>query len=282
MLETVSSNPTAAYTYTLLTQGTPFSISGDELLTNGSLGAAGTSYNISVESTEPSSDPQDKSITQSFTITVGSTDPVSLTLGISNSSVASGQAGATVGALQTSGTVGGQIDYSLVPGTGSTNNNLFKIVNGQLETASALTAGTYTVRVRTSSSYLVSDVVNLTGPSGPYGYQVSYDPAEFPSSSYLTAAVNAGLVSLSSESTGGWSPAVSANQEPPGSQAQLNYPGPYSSFTAANSSATLQQLVGSSGIDTAGHTAWAVVDQPGQFAVGVQVFTEETFTITVS
>jgi hypothetical protein len=105
-----------------------------------------------------------------------------------------------------------------------------------------------------------------------------------PSTAYAAAAANAGLISLSWEAETGdvWQPAVGANTETPGSQAQPNYLGSWSSFAAANSSASLSQLVGSSGVDLANNTAWAVIDGPGQYAVGVQVFTEQTFTINVT
>jgi hypothetical protein len=205
-----------------------------------------------------------------------------VSLSLSNKTAAAGQANAVVGTLSTSGTTGTAITYSLVPGAGDSDNASFQIVNGQLETVGALAAGTYQVRVRSSSNYLISDVVDLGGVSGPLAYEVSYDPTQVPSSSYLSAASAAGLVSLVSDSTGSWTPAVNSNLEVPGAQAQVNYPGPYSSYTAANPSATLAQQLGSSGLDTTAKTAWAVIDHGGEYAAGIQVFTEETFTITVS
>ncbi len=41
-------------------------------------------------------------------------------------------------------------------------------------------------------------------------------------------------------------------------------------------------MVGSSGVDLANHDAWAVVDQTGNYAVGVQVYTEQVVTVTVT
>ena len=103
---------------------------------------------------------------------------------------------------------------------------------------------------------------------------------------YQTAFINAGLVFLASQATNGsWGPAIAANAEMAGSVAtkpNFPFPGPYSSFTAQNPTATLAQLVGSWGIDTTANTAWAVVNQPGNYAVAVQVFTEQQFTINVS
>jgi hypothetical protein len=162
---------------------------------------------------------------------------------------------------------------------------LFQIdpLTGQLKTNGTLTAGQqYTVTVRSTSTFLISDVVNLTGVSGPYAYEISFDPTQLPSGSFEQVAANAGLISLMSDSNGVWLPAITVNQEAHGSNAQPNYQGSYASFTAANSSATLASLVGSSGVDQTANTAWAVIDQPGQYAVGVQVFTEQVLTITAT
>ena len=311
VLQTVSADPTATYSYTLLSGGPQFSISGDELLSNGNLGAVGTTYTIEVQSTEPSTDPQDKSVTQSFTITVGSADPVAPVLSISpatgstaisstavsiapNPSTGAVSSGTTLGSLNTLAAAGSALasqantNYSLVSEAGVSNSNsLFKIVNGNLVAAAALQAGTYSVRVRTSGTYLISDVGDLTGVSSPYALQVSYDPTQVPSSTYLTAAVNAGLVSLSAQSaTGAWSPAISANQEVAGSLAEKNVQGSYANFwnsvASGHPSATLPNVVGSSGIDTTANVAWAVVDHSGPYAVGVEVFTEQVITITVT
>ncbi len=109
-----------------------------------------------------------------------------------------------------------------------------------------------------------------------------------PSSAYRTVAADAGLITLSTDGagTGKWIPAVSANASSPGSLAQPNVLGSYDGFwtnvTTANPSATLKDVVGSSGVDLAAKTAWAVVDQPGEYAVADTVFTESVFTITVS
>lgn len=83
---------------------------------------------------------------------------------------------------------------------------------------------------------------------------------------------------------------MSSDKEIPGSLSQHNFLGPYNgtsnsfwtSVTTANPSATLTNVVGSSGINQAANTAWAVIDQPGTYAVGVQVFTVQTLTITVT
>jgi hypothetical protein len=305
VLQTVGPESSSAYTYALVsgaggTDNGSFQISGDELLTNAVFSSTGQStYSIRLQS----SDSLGNSVQQQFLITISNTDPITPSVTISGSSagtsIAANQtgAGAAVGTLATTAPAGGiegsQINYSLVSDPGSpNNNNLFQIVNGQLQTTGTLTAGTYTVRVRSTSTFLISDVVDLSGVNGPYAFQVSLDPTQLPSSSFAQLAADAGLITLSSDAAGSWNPAVSTNLEAHGSLAQPNYQGSYASFwstvTAANPSATLQNVVGSSGVDlaatqsTGSPAAWAVVDQPGNYAVGVQVYTEKVFTITVT
>ena len=115
---------------------------------------------------------------------------------------------------------------------------------------------------------------------------MTLDPTQLPTGSFAQIAADAGLITLSSDSNGNWAPAVTANAGASGSLAQPNYLGSYASFwsavTAAKPSATINDVLGSSGIDLAANAAWAVVDQPGTYAVGVQVYTEQVFTITVS
>jgi hypothetical protein len=256
---------------------------------------AGQSYSILVQSTDPQTN---SSIQQVFQISAGGTDPVTPTVALSNSTIAGSLTGsgiaAEVGALSTTGpAVGEQVNYSLVSGAGDDNNSSFQIgtvsVNGQttmeLETVGSLTPGTYSIRVRSTSTFLISSVDDLNGISGPTAFEVSLDPSKLPSG-FPQAAAAAGLITLSSDPTGGWYPAVTTNAEKPGSLAQTNYQGPYSSFwasvTAANPSATLNDVVGSSGVDLATDEAWAVVDRSGEYAVGTQVYTEQVFTITVT
>ncbi len=250
-------------------------------------GSTQTTFSIRLQSTDSAG----KSIQQQFLITVNTPDPIAATLALSNSSVGSGQAaGTAVGNLTAGGAIiGNQVTYSLVSEPGSSDNNSsFQIVGNQLQTSGPLTAGTYTVRVRSSSTFLISDVVDLTSVTGPTAFQVSYDDGLLPSGNYLIAAANAGQITLATDGngTGKWVPAVSANSETAGSLAQPNFLGPYSTFssnvTTANPSATLKDVVGSSGVDLTGRTAWAVVDQPGEYAVADTVFTEQVFTITVS
>ncbi len=293
LLETVSPNSGSSYTYSLVsgagsTDNGSFVVSGNQLLTGPSFnGSTQTTFSIRLQSTDSAG----KSIQQQFLITVDAADPIAATLALSHSSVGSGQAaGTVVGNLTAGGAIiGNQVNYSLVsePGSGD-NNSSFQIVGNQLQTSGPLSAGTYTVRVRSSSTFLLSDVVDLSSVTGPQAFQVSYDPAELPSGDYRIAAANAGLITLATDGngTGNWVPAVSANAETPGSLAQPNFLGPYSTFTgniiAANPTATMKDIVGSSGVDLTGRTAWAVIDQPGEYAVADTVFTEQVFTITVS
>jgi hypothetical protein len=287
LLQTSGAEATASYTYSLVAGGADnasFEISGDELLTNAVFSGGQSTFQIMVRST----DAQGNFIDEPFQLTLNNTDPVSPTLTLGNTTVAHGQpAGTIVGDLSTTGPVlGADVGYSLVSGTGSDNNSSFQIVNGQLVTTGPLAAGTYTVRVRSTSSYLLSDVVDLNGISGPTAYELSFDPTQLPSTMAEQVAANAGLISLMSNTGSGWNPAVTTNRVIPGSLATPNYQGSYASFwstvTSTNPSATVANVVGSSGVDQTANTAWAVIDQPGEYAVGVQVFTEQTFTITVS
>jgi len=290
LLQTVGPQSAASYTYSFVSgagssDNGSFQISGNELLTNAIFSSTGqSSYSIRVRST----DVRGNSVEQQFLITLSNTDPITPTLTLSNNSIAAGSAGAAVGAFSmaaaTGGVLGSQVDYTLVPGTGSDDNSSFQIVGNQLETSGALVSGrTYTVRVRSSSTFLISDAVQVDGTTGPNTFQVTLDPARLPGGGFAQLAADAGLITLSSDPTSGvWNPAVSENKEVHGSLAEPNYLGSYASFQSSLASATLSSLVGSSGIDLAANAAWAVVDGPGQYGVGVQVFTERAFTITVT
>ena len=307
VLQTEGPESSSAYTYALVsgagdTDNGSFQISGDELLTNAVFSSTGQStYSIHLQS----SDSQGNSVQQQFLITISNTDPITPSLSITpaisiggNPAISASQTAkgpVTAGTLATTAATGGiegsQINYSLVSGADSSGNGSFQIVGNKLESNGTLNPGTYTVRVRSTSTFLISDVVDLSGVNGPYAFQVSLDPTQLPSSSFAQLAADAGLITLSSDAAGSWNPAVSTNLEAHGSLAQPNYQGSYASFwstvTAANPSATLQNVVGSSGVDlaatqsTGSPAAWAVVDQPGDYAVGVQVYTEKVFTITV-
>ena len=198
----------------------------------------------------------------------------------------------TVGTLTAGGaTIGNTVTYSLVsePAGGTNNNSLFQIAGNQLETTGPLAAGTYTVRVRSSSTFLISDVVDLTGINGPTAYQL-----HLRSQPVAQHSIRRGRGQCRIDRAEHRRPRhrqlgpgqQAANSEGPGSLAQTNYQGSYNAFfnsvTAANSSATVKNVVGSSGVDLANNAAWAVIDQPGEYAVTDTVIAEQVFTITVS
>ena len=309
LLQTVSAQPTAAYTYSLVNSvdfpdNASFQIVGNQLVASPSAtfsSGGQPSYTILVQST----DSQGRSIDQQFVITVSNTDPVtpSVTTNSFNLSVdpTSGTvaSGTVVGSLATSAPVGGfigsTVNYTLVSGSGDTNNGSFQIVNGQLETTGALGPGSYTVLVQSTSTYLISDRVDLGNVSGAYEYE-SPRPDPVAQQQLRAFGRQRGADFPHDSRTQRMDLAVNGNQEFPGSQAQLNYLGSYTSFTAANPSATVANSVGSSGVyqATSGSNAWAVVDPSSQYvqvgpsgqyveyATGVQVFTQQIITINVS
>ncbi len=177
LLETVGPQSGSLYTYSLVSgaggaDNGSFQISGNELLTNAQFDSTVKSdYFIRLQSTDTAG----RSIQQQFLITVNAADPIATTLSLSNSTVAANQsAGTLVGDLTADGAIlGSQVTYSLVSEPGSSDNNSsFQVVDNQLQTAGPLTAGTYTVRVRSSSTFLISDVVDLSNVAGPYAFQV--------------------------------------------------------------------------------------------------------------
>ena len=277
------------FTYSLAT-GTgdtdngSFTIEGNELKTKAILIAATKStYTIRVQS----ADQDGLLVQQTLVITIGDVSPALTAIGLANDSVPQNQpAGTTVGQLSTTGPGAGKtVIYSLVPGEGSGDNGSFTIDGGALKTSGPLTAGAKTVRVRSSTFFLASDVVDLTGTGTPYVVQLNYDPAEIPIG-LEQSLVNGGSLSLGSNRLGGWSNAVASNNGADGSLAQGKYLGSWANFIASvretNPAATEADVLGSWGIDSTNHTVWAVVDYSSEFAVEVGVFTEQAFPITVT
>ncbi len=82
--------------------------------------------------------------------------PTNITLSNSGVLVSLGGAtsvGLTIGALSsTDFNLGNTFTYTLVSGTGSTNNSSFSISGGNLQTAAALPAGSYNVRIRSTDN----------------------------------------------------------------------------------------------------------------------------------
>ncbi|WDQ16168.1 cadherin domain-containing protein [Rhodopirellula sp. P2] len=152
-----STDPTSGdtFTYTFATgegddNNALFAISGNELQAAGSLDAEtqGT-LTIRVRSTDSTGE----FIEETFTITVSSVNEAPTTLTLSGTHVATGEAsGTVVGTLGTDDPdVGDTITYTLVSGTGDTDNASFTISNGELITAFAAnqsTQSSYSVRVQ--------------------------------------------------------------------------------------------------------------------------------------
>ncbi|MDB5389166.1 MAG: cya 3 [Planctomycetaceae bacterium] len=111
------------------------------------------SYQIRVRTTDQSGLTFDKA----FTVSISNMNEAPTNLALSTSSIAEGRpAGTTVGPLSaTDPDSGDTFSYALVSGIGSADNNLFAIVNGQLQTTGILdfeTKTTATIRVRTTDS----------------------------------------------------------------------------------------------------------------------------------
>ncbi|KLU01377.1 other cellular organization [Rhodopirellula islandica] len=152
-----STDPTSGdtFTYTFVTgegddNNALFAISGDELQAAGSLDAEtqGT-LTIRVRSTDSTGE----FIEETFTITVSSVNEAPTTISLSGTHVATGEpSGTTVGTLGTDDPdVGDTITYTLVSGTGDTDNASFTISNGELITAFAAdqsSQSSYSVRVQ--------------------------------------------------------------------------------------------------------------------------------------
>ena len=152
-----STDPTSGdtFTYTFVTgegddNNGMFAISGDELQANGSLDAEtqGT-LTIRVRSTDSTGEFTE----ETFTITVSSVNEAPTAITLSGTHVATGEpSGTTVGTLGTDDPDSGDtITYTLVSGTGDTDNASFTISNGELVTAFAAnqqTQSSYSVRVR--------------------------------------------------------------------------------------------------------------------------------------
>ena len=241
-----------------------------------------------------STDAAGGSVQQEFVVTVNASDPIAATLALSNNTAtANAAAGTVVGNLTAGGTtIGNTITYSLVsePDGGTNNNSSFTIVGNQLETSGALAAGTYTVRVRSSSTFLISDVVEpLRQLAGRLAYQISFDPTQLPSGAICRGRGQCRPDRAEHRRQRHGQLGPGDKRERPKAPAALPRPitkAPttafFTSVTAANSSATVKNVVGSSGVDLANNVAWAVIDQPGEYAVTDTVFAEQVFTITVS
>ena len=111
--------------------------------------STGTTYDFQVRATDAAGNNSDWSTVQSVS-TLNNTAPTDIALSASsvdeNSSV-----GTTIGALSTTDTEGGSMTYTLVSGTGSTDNASFLISGSNLQTNTSLdyeTKTSYSVRIQ--------------------------------------------------------------------------------------------------------------------------------------
>jgi len=130
-----------------------FSIAGDSLQTDSAVDFEKKNiYYIRVKSTEPGN----TSITKTFTLTVNNLNEAPTDITLSNDSIKEGEPVSSFVGTFTSADedIGDTHTYSLVTGTGSTDNSLFAINSNSLVTAATFsyTAQTYSVRVRTTDS----------------------------------------------------------------------------------------------------------------------------------
>ena len=108
-----------------------------------------TTRSITVTATDNSGGSSVETVTVSMTRSNDAPTDISLSSATVNQS---GGTNAVVGTLSTTDVDSGSFSYSLVSGTGDTDNSLFNIASGSLRAndAAALAAGSYSVRVQTS------------------------------------------------------------------------------------------------------------------------------------
>jgi len=158
-LSTTDQDSADTHTYSLVagtgdTDNAQFTISGDTLQTNAQFNhEVKDSYTIRVKSDDGNGGTFEKE----FTITVGDTNDSPTDIALSSSSVGENQpSGATVGTLSTTDPdTGDTFTYSLVSGTGSTDNASFTIDGDTLKTSAAFdfeTKASYSIRVRSTDS----------------------------------------------------------------------------------------------------------------------------------
>ncbi|HBJ35090.1 MAG TPA: hypothetical protein DDZ51_10120 [Planctomycetaceae bacterium] len=158
-LSTVDPNPSDTHTYTLVsgtgsTDNASFAISGNSLVTATALNfETKSSYSVRVRSTDSSG----LFTEQSFTITVTNVNEAPTLIALTSSTVAeSSPIGSSVGTFSTTDPdVGDSHTYTLVIGTGSTDNASFQIVGNALQTATILdieTQSSYSIRVRSTDT----------------------------------------------------------------------------------------------------------------------------------
>ncbi|OYP39074.1 cadherin domain-containing protein [Rhodopirellula sp. MGV] len=184
-LSTTDPDSGDTHTYSIVsidgsTSSTVFTINGDELQVGSALDfETKSSYSVVIRST----DSADQSTTQTFTITVTDVNEAPTAMAITNSTVGDNAvSGTTVGTLSSTDVDAGEtFTYTLVSGSGDTDNASFAINGDELVTAATIdfsSQTSYSVRVRTTDSggNVFEQVFTITqGNSAPSAIALSSD-----------------------------------------------------------------------------------------------------------
>lgn len=155
-LSTTDPNRGDSFTYTLVngagsTDNALFTIAGNKLVTNSVLNyESQTIRSVRIRTTDSGG----QSIEKIFSLNVLNVNEAPSSILLSNNLISQATgAGILVGLLSTSDPdAGDTFTYTLVAGTGSANNGSFVVQGNSLKTASALAAGTYNVRIRSTDA----------------------------------------------------------------------------------------------------------------------------------
>jgi hypothetical protein len=158
-LSTTDPDASDTHTYTLVagsgsTDNASFQIVGNQLQTAAVFNyETKNSYSVRIRSTDSGS----LNVEEEFTITIVNNNEAPTDIALSNASVAENSAsGTVVGDLTTTDPDAGDTHtYSLVAGSGSTDNASFQIVGSQLQTAASFdfeTKNSYSIRIRSTDS----------------------------------------------------------------------------------------------------------------------------------
>ena len=272
-LSTIDPNPADTHTYSLVTgtgstDNASFSISGNNLVTASSLDfETKSSYSVRIRSTDSTG----LFTEQTFTITVTNVNETPTSIALTSSTIAeSSPIGTAIGTFSTiDPDTGDTHTYTLVTGTGSTDNASFQIVGNALQTAAILdfeTQATYSIRVRSTDA---------AGLSTEQTFTITVTNVnEAPTSIALTSSTLAESSPIGSE-VGAFS-----TVDPDTGDTHT-----YTLVTGTGSTDNASfQVVGNS-LQTA-----AILDFETQAAYSIRVrstdaaglFTEQTFTITVT
>jgi hypothetical protein len=117
-----------------------------------------------------------------------------------------------------------------------------------------------------------SDVVDVTGITGTYVMQMTYNDAMFNASQAAkhSAFIGNGLYLASMNTTTGYFENAIARDTGLGISAVTAFEGTWDAFIGAGgpgNGKSIDSLLGSWGVDTSGNTAWAVINHTSEFAV---------------